>query len=256
MSQNSFESEDSDPGGDAKAKERALTRRAFLYMGIAGSIGIAAARTMNSMPRSNGLRKPLRAGLDLNAKWWRSVRSPTSSIPVYPPSAVQSPIARSAIGLAKSSDHGQWRLQVSGVEGDKKFELTLDDIKKFPRVELIAELFCVEGWSFKAQWTGTPMSEFALMFPPMTGAEHVALQTPGADYFVGLEMASALHHQTLLCYEMNGKPLTIKHGAPLRMIVPTKYGLKSLKNVAHLTYSREQPRDSWFERGYDYDCGL
>jgi DMSO/TMAO reductase YedYZ molybdopterin-dependent catalytic subunit len=69
-------------------------------------------------------------------------------------------------------------------------------------------------------------------------------------------MPSAMHPQTLLCYQMNGKPLEPRHGAPLRLIIPVKYGVKNLKRIGKLYFSNDRPRDYWFERGYDYYCGL
>jgi DMSO/TMAO reductase YedYZ molybdopterin-dependent catalytic subunit len=69
-------------------------------------------------------------------------------------------------------------------------------------------------------------------------------------------MESMLHPQTLLAYEMNGKPLSIAHGAPLRLIIPVKYGIKSLKRVGRITFARHRPPDYWAERGYDWFSGL
>ena len=69
-------------------------------------------------------------------------------------------------------------------------------------------------------------------------------------------MASALHPQTLLAYELNGQPITAPHGAPLRLIIPVKYGVKNLKRIGRMFFADERPRDFWAERGYDYYVGL
>ena len=79
----------------------------------------------------------------------------------------------------------------------------------------------------------------------------MSLETPDGAYYVGLDMASALHPQTLLCYEMNGVPLTPEHGAPLRLYVPVKYGIKSIKRLGKISYADRRPTDFWAERGYD-----
>ena len=70
------------------------------------------------------------------------------------------------------------------------------------------------------------------------------LNQPPADaaYYAGLEMASALHPQTLLCYEMNGQPLTPEHGAPLRLVTPLKYGIKHLKRIGSIAFADSRPR--------------
>jgi DMSO/TMAO reductase YedYZ molybdopterin-dependent catalytic subunit len=81
-------------------------------------------------------------------------------------------------------------------------------------------------------------------------------ETPDREYYVGLDMASALHSQTLLCYEMNDKPLEPQHGAPLRLVIPVKYGIKSLKRIGKIAFSETRPPDYWAERGYDYYAGF
>jgi DMSO/TMAO reductase YedYZ molybdopterin-dependent catalytic subunit len=69
-------------------------------------------------------------------------------------------------------------------------------------------------------------------------------------------MPSAMHPQTLLCYEMNGQPLPLANGYPLRLIIPVKYGVKHLKRIGSLVFSNERPPDYWAEQGYDYYTGL
>ena len=79
--------------------------------------------------------------------------------------------------------------------------------------------------------------------------------TPDELYYVGLDIASALHPQTLLCYEMNGEPLTAGHGAPLRLVTPLKYGIKHLKRIGTIAFADTRPKDYWAELGYDWDAG-
>ncbi len=86
--------------------------------------------------------------------------------------------------------------------------------------------------------------------------QYVGMETPDGEYYVGLDMESALHPQTLLAYEMNDKPLTEEHGAPLRLIIPVKYGIKNLKRIGSINFSNQRPRDYWAEQGYDYYSGL
>jgi DMSO/TMAO reductase YedYZ molybdopterin-dependent catalytic subunit len=81
------------------------------------------------------------------------------------------------------------------------------------------------------------------------------METPDGDYYVGLDMASALHPQTLLCYAMNGQPLTPHHGAPLRLVMTVKYGFKSIKRIGRIAFMDERAADFWAERGYDWYSG-
>lgn len=85
--------------------------------------------------------------------------------------------------------------------------------------------------------------------------KYVGLQTPDKKYYVGIDMPSALHPQTLLCYEMNSKPLPINQGFPVRLIIPVKYGIKHLKRIGTMFFSNDKPADFWAERGYDYYAG-
>jgi DMSO/TMAO reductase YedYZ molybdopterin-dependent catalytic subunit len=85
---------------------------------------------------------------------------------------------------------------------------------------------------------------------------YVYLATPDEDYYVGLDLASALHPQTLLCDTMNWQPLTREHGAPLRLYLAVKYGYKSLKRLGLIRFQDERPPDYWAARGYDWYAGL
>ena len=147
--------------------------------------------------------------------------------------------------------------------------LTLDDIKSLPRVEMTTELKCIEGWSVVVNWTGARFSDFIGKYQPATrngsqpdAANHpenlvpyISMVTPDGGYYVGMDMPSILHPQTLLAYEMNGAPLTLEHGAPLRLVTPTKYGIKQIKRIGRISFTGERPADYWAERGYDWYSG-
>ncbi len=146
--------------------------------------------------------------------------------------------------------------------------MTIDDIKALPRVEMITELKCIEGWSVITHWAGARFSDFVARYLPPAkngGApdpsrlqdlvRYVSLLTPDGGYYVGMDMPSMLHPQTLLCYEMNFAPLTLEHGAPLRLVTPTKYGIKLIKRIGRIEFTDERPRDFWAESGYDWYSG-
>jgi len=75
-------------------------------------------------------------------------------------------------------------------------------------------------------------------------------------YFVSLDLSTARHPQTLLATHLNGKPLTVEHGAPLRLVAPVKLGLKNIKAITRITYTRDEPADYWAERGYSRYDGI
>jgi DMSO/TMAO reductase YedYZ molybdopterin-dependent catalytic subunit len=91
---------------------------------------------------------------------------------------------------------------------------------------------------------------------PQDLVRYVGMETPDGGYYVGLDMPSALHPQTLLCWAMNGQPLALEHGAPLRLVIPVKYGVKNLKRIGTIRYTDEKPKDFWAEQGYDWFAGL
>ncbi|WP_317175281.1 molybdopterin-dependent oxidoreductase [Pedobacter roseus] len=102
------------------------------------------------------------------------------------------------------------------------------------------------------------MSNFLLHYKldKLGEKNYMGLETPNGEYYVGLERDSVLHPQTILAYEMNGKPITSDHGAPLRLIIPVKYGIKNLKRIGLMSFSDQRPKDYWAEQGYDYYSGL
>ncbi|RYZ16170.1 MAG: molybdopterin-binding oxidoreductase, partial [Sphingobacteriales bacterium] len=118
-------------------------------------------------------------------------------------------------------------------------------------------------------WGGTRFSDFLAKYHLGTKSgkapdarhpedlyKYVGLMTPNGAYYVGIDMASMLNPQTILCYEMNNKPLSIEQGYPLRLIITVKYGIKSLKCIGSIYFSDTRPPDYWNENGYDYDAAL
>ncbi len=138
--------------------------------------------------------------------------------------------------------------------------LTLDDVLKLPRHELVTQFKCIEGWSQIVHWAGVRMADFLEAYPPenINGAEprYVYMETPDGDYYVGYDLKALRHPQALLVTEMMGMPLTQNHGAPLRLHVPTRYGYKQIKRIALISYTNDKPDDYWTKLGYDWYAGL
>jgi DMSO/TMAO reductase YedYZ molybdopterin-dependent catalytic subunit len=130
--------------------------------------------------------------------------------------------------------------------------------------EQITRLVCVEGWSAIAWWAGFSFDDLLLAYPPMSQAKWVRLESsvnlgPWRNpdpYYVSLDLSTARHPQTLLATHLNGKPLTLEHGAPLRLLVPVKLGLKNIKAITRITYTHDEPADYWAKRGYSRYDGI
>ena len=97
------------------------------------------------------------------------------------------------------------------------------------------------------KWTGTRLADLMAKYPPATRVQYVGMETPDRGYYVGLDMQSAMHPQTLLAYALNDEPLSMAHGAPLRLAIPVKYGIKNIKRVGVIRYTNVRPADFWAE---------
>ena len=158
-----------------------------------------------------------------------------------------------------------WRLNLSGLASGHGESLTIGDLsRRFARHDMNTRLVCVEGWSAVAAWGGLRFADLLAAFPPAPGARWAALRSgvslngSGAiePYYVSLDLETARHSQALLATHHAGVPLTLAHGAPLRLVVPMKLGLKNIKAITDITYTADEPADYWNERGYSRYDGL
>jgi DMSO/TMAO reductase YedYZ molybdopterin-dependent catalytic subunit len=137
-------------------------------------------------------------------------------------------------------------------------------MNRFPVHEQITRLVCVEGWSAVAWWAGLRFYDLLRAYPSIAQAKwarvesSVNLDASGNPdpYFASIDLATARHPQTLLATHLSGQPLTVEHGAPLRLLVPVKLGLKNVKAITRITYTAEEPKDYWSEYGYSSYDGL
>lgn len=158
-----------------------------------------------------------------------------------------------------------WSLEVSGLASRATEWLSVERLlERFAFHEQVTRLVCVEGWSAVAWWGGIRFADFLDAFPPAPGARWAALRstvsldTAGRPetYFVSLDLETARHPQTLLATHQAGRPLTLAHGAPLRLLAPVKLGLKNIKALTHIEYLPDEPPDYWALRGYSRYDGL
>ena len=254
------EPEPTEPHDDA-AVDREMarkTRRSFLVGGLAAVAGGSLWTWLGSRRLDDAVPWPLRIGLRANEQTWRDLFSATRLARTFQPEDVESPRQNGNVGLDDDVDP-DWKLTVDGITGaDEPLSLSMADLRTLPKVEIITELKCIEGWSRILKWGGVRFQDFVAKYAPgqTDPNTYAALETPDRDYYVGLDMASAMHPQTLLCYEMNGEPLPDEHGAPLRLVIPVKYGIKNLKRIGRIAFSKTRPPDYWAERGYDYYAGF
>jgi sulfoxide reductase catalytic subunit YedY len=152
-----------------------------------------------------------------------------------------------------------WTVSVEG-EIKKPFTLDIESLLKLaPLEERVYRLRCVEGWSMVIPWIGYPLSELIKKAEPTGNAKYIEFtsladkkQMPGVNdsvldwpYVEGLRLDEANHPLTLLTLGMYGEVLPNQNGAPVRVVVPWKYGFKSAKSIVKIRFTREQPRTAW-----------
>jgi DMSO/TMAO reductase YedYZ molybdopterin-dependent catalytic subunit len=159
----------------------------------------------------------------------------------------------------------RWRLTLNGLSSGLAVSLDIEALLARHRIrDQITRLVCVEGWSAIAWWSGLRFDDLLHAYPPVSQAKWAHLESSvnldangnPDPYFVSLDLLTAQHPQTLLATHLDGKPLTVEHGAPLRLLVPVKLGLKNIKAITRITYTKDEPPDYWAKRGYSRYDGI
>ncbi len=152
-------------------------------------------------------------------------------------------------------DLASWTLSVSGAV-QKSGNYSLEQIQALPKFTQNTRHVCVEGWDVIGRFGGARLSDFLKMVGADTTASFLYFECAD-DYYESLDMATAMHPQSLLCYEMHDQPLTREHGAPLRLRIPTKIGYKQAKYLTSLKVTNVlQNVGYWEDQGYSEFYGL
>jgi DMSO/TMAO reductase YedYZ molybdopterin-dependent catalytic subunit len=252
------------------------TRRDFLLFG-AGAIATLAGGGL-LLPQATLARLGVRRNLESPGKEWllnRALRidddvaealySKDRLVPTYTRSQI-TPLRNNYNGATPDPGYiPGWKLTLDGLASGLSVSLDIRTLlTRFSTQEQITRLVCVEGWSAIAWWSGPRFDELLRTYPPMPQARWVLVQSSvnldpignPDPYFVSIDLATARHPQTLLATHFNGQPLTVEHGAPLRLLAPVKLGLKNVKAITSITYTAKEPRDYWADRGYSRYDGI
>ena len=178
-------------------------------------------------------------------------------------------------GRHKEEGFSNWRLQIGGLVAHP-LSLSVAELRKLPSRSQITRHDCVEGWSAIGGWTGAPLSLLLKAAGVLPGAKYAVFhcadnldgepskggeQSPG-QYYESLALADAVHPQTIIAYDMNGKPLEVAHGAPLRLRVERQLGYKHAKYVQRIELVSDFRHISgghggyWEDRGYEWYAGI
>jgi DMSO/TMAO reductase YedYZ molybdopterin-dependent catalytic subunit len=139
-----------------------------------------------------------------------------------------------AFKLLQEAGFADWRLAVDGMVA-RPASFSLTELKSFPWPSQITHLACEEGWSYIAEWIGVPLSHVLGVVRTLPQARYVVYRSIQPEWWDSIDMADALHPQTLVTYGMNGSELAIRFGGPLRLRVPRQLGYKSVRYITRLT---------------------
>jgi DMSO/TMAO reductase YedYZ molybdopterin-dependent catalytic subunit len=255
---------------------RYRTRRDLLVFGIGALAAGAGAGFL--LPQNTLSRLGMRRDLSLPAKEWlldkalridddvsEALYSRNRMVPTYTKSQI-TPIKNNYNGATPDPGYiSGWSLTLEGLASGLSVSLDIRKLmNRFPMHEQITRLVCVEGWSAIAWWAGLRFDDLLRAYPPISQAKWARVESSvnldasenPDPYFASIDLATARHPQTLLVTHFSGHPLTVEHGAPLRLLVPVKLGLKNVKAVTRITYSAEEPRDYWARYGYSSYDGI
>ena len=151
-------------------------------------------------------------------------------------------------------DATSWRLELAGHIADKRPWRAVQ-FDELPQQELIVRQICVEGWDYIGQWSGVSLRTFLERIGADLGAKYIAFKCAD-NYTESLDMATALHPQTILATRYAGEPITDPFGFPLRLRTATKLGFKNPKWIMAMEVTNTFPTTYWSERGFNWFSGI
>jgi DMSO/TMAO reductase YedYZ molybdopterin-dependent catalytic subunit len=240
---------------DHKTQIVNLERRLLLRSSL--SIGALSMLSGCNLQDDDQVDKALWALSRWNDRVQARLFSGSRLAPTYAASQVTKPFPFNAFYPefdAPQVDLSSWRLEVSGLVADKA-AWTAERLRTLPQARQITRHICIEGWSAIGDWRGVPLKTFLQRIGADTSARFVGFKC--ADrYHSSLDMASALHPQTLLALDFGNEALPTSNGFPLRLSVPTKLGFKSAKHVAAIFVTNTNPGGYWEDQGYNWFSGI
>jgi DMSO/TMAO reductase YedYZ molybdopterin-dependent catalytic subunit len=222
-----------------------VSRRKLITTGLAATAGVSGLAVATRVADRYGLIPPDHGGIygagetltyasqRLLTRHSLAREFPRSQISTTP-FANGKPPQGDAFKRLQAGEFADWRLAVDGMVA-RPASLSLAELRSYPSRSQITHLACEEGWSFIAEWTGVPLFHVLNVLRILPKARYVVYFSIQRDWWDSVDMADALHPQTLLTYGMNGSELPVGHGGPIRLRVPRQLGYKSVKYVTRLT---------------------
>lgn len=234
---------------------RSLERRGLLRGGL--TLGSLVMLTGCDAKRPESVEAALLAISRLNDKVQALLFNPNKLAPTYPASMILRPPKFNAyydITKVKPVNGTTWRLEVAGLVQDKR-SWTLEDLQALPQRSIVIKHICVEGWSYIGGWTGVPLRTFLEHVGADLRAKYVAFKTAD-NYPSSIDMASALHPQTLLALQYGGQTLADPFGFPMRLRTAVKLGYKNPKWVTAIEVTNTYTGGFWEKTGFPWFAGI
>jgi DMSO/TMAO reductase YedYZ molybdopterin-dependent catalytic subunit len=233
---------------------RRLERRLLLKHSL--SLGALTMLTGCNLQDGDAVDRVLWAMSHWNDRVQAWLFDPNRLAPTYSASAITDPFPFNAfypVDDAPEIDGDDYALEVSGRIDDKQ-SWTLDRLRTLPLQSQITRHICIEGWSAIGEWRGVPFRLFLERIGADLRARYVGFKC--ADrYYASIDMATALHPQTILALDFRDAPLPPKYGFPMKLRVPTKLGFKNPKHIAAIFVTNDYPGGYWEDQGYNWFSG-
>ena len=234
---------------------RSLQRRGLLRTGL--SLGALTMLTGCDVKRPEAVEAALLAISRMNDGVQALLFDPQHLAPTYPEAMILRPPKFNAyydVMDVKPVDGATWRLELAGLIADKR-PWTLAELQAMPQRSMVIRHVCVEGWDYIGGWTGVPLRSFLERVGADLGAKYVAFKTAD-DYPSSIDMATALHPQTLLALKYGGDTLADPFGYPVRLRMATKLGYKNPKWVTAIEVTNTYPGGYWENLGFPWFAGI
>jgi DMSO/TMAO reductase YedYZ molybdopterin-dependent catalytic subunit len=229
-----------------------ISRRKLITTGIAAAAGVSGVAVAAKLARHHGLIPPDSSGIwgpgetltyaaqRLLTRHSRAREFSRSEISEKPFANEVAPLG-DEFNRLQAANFVDWRLTVDGMAA-RPTTFSLAEIRSFPTSSNITMIGCEEGWTYIAEWEGVPLSHILERVGALPQVRYVVYRSIQPDWWESIDMADALHPQTLVTHRMNGADLPVPFGGPLRLRVPRQLGYKSVKYITSLTLTDDMKK--------------
>ena len=231
-----------------------LERRLFMKRGL--SLGALTLLSGCDVTNNESVQKVLWTMSRWNDRAQGWLFDPKQLAPEFPESRITKPFPFNAYYTLEEApvvDPTDYKLEISGLVRENK-PWTLPELYQLPQISQVTRHICVEGWSAIGKWSGVRFSDFLQRIGADMTAKYVGFKCAD-DYYSSIDMATALHPQTLLTFKFADQILPRAYGFPMKLRIPTKLGFKNPKYITAMYVTNDYPGGYWEDQGYNWYSG-